>query len=248
MWIIARYLPVSPFSLKMASATASGGKTLLVPTPYALKMALLDVAIRTRGLGEGERLFPFIRDLGIALAIPEDLVVIKGFGKIRRLLKDRSDKEKAEAAHEKKNWPLQSTIAYREYVYYREPLQIGLEVPEHSEVQEILVQLCCSINYLGKRGGFVQILEMPGIVEKLPEASFFSLTEEHTEAYSLDGTLQMLDDCGKALTFQQANIYTADRITMGKDRVIRHIVLPYRLHRSSHSYSWYRAIQEGTPA
>jgi hypothetical protein len=41
MWIIAHYLPVSFFSLKPAVATSSGGKTLLVPTPYALKMAFI---------------------------------------------------------------------------------------------------------------------------------------------------------------------------------------------------------------
>jgi len=53
MWMIARYLPVAPFSLKPAAATSSGGKTLLVITPYAIKMALLDVAIRIMGITGG---------------------------------------------------------------------------------------------------------------------------------------------------------------------------------------------------
>ena len=83
MWIVARYLPVAPFSLKPAAATSSG-QTLLVPTPYAMKMALLDVAIRTLGLSVGEYLFPALRDLSISLEMPQDLVVMKGFSKIRR--------------------------------------------------------------------------------------------------------------------------------------------------------------------
>ena len=51
MWLIAEYQPVSLFSLKNSLATSSGGKSLLVPTPYAFKMALLDAACRfSRGL------------------------------------------------------------------------------------------------------------------------------------------------------------------------------------------------------
>ncbi len=46
MWLIATYQPTSLFSLRPANATTSGGKTLLTPTPFALKMALLDAAIR----------------------------------------------------------------------------------------------------------------------------------------------------------------------------------------------------------
>src|SRR5258707_1195529 len=128
MWITARYLPVAPISLKPANATSSGGKTLLVPTPYALKMALLDAAIRTLGLAEGERLFPFLRDLRIALDLPLDLVVIKGFSKIRRPMeiKDKKVQEQKEReAQEKKSWPMQPTIAYREYVAYRDPFTLA---------------------------------------------------------------------------------------------------------------------------
>src|SRR5260370_8091406 len=95
MWTVARYLPVAPFSLKPAAATSSGGKTLLAPTPYAIKMALLDAAIRTRGIEEGERLLPFLRDLSIAVALPDDLLVIKGFTKIQPPLNHKTDNPKA---------------------------------------------------------------------------------------------------------------------------------------------------------
>ena len=54
----------------------------------------------------------------------------------------------------------------------------------------------------------------------------------------------MLDDCGESLTFQRANIYSSERITMGKERILRHVVLPYQLTRSSRSYSWYQYAQE----
>src|SRR5581483_2131933 len=217
MWTIAHYLPVAPFSLKTASATSSGGKTVLVPTPYALKMALLDATIRTRGVAEGERLFPLIRDLEIALAGPPDLVVIKGFGKIRRPLKDKSDEKKALEAQEKKNWPLQSTIAYREYVYYRDPLTLAFRSTTIAVLPPELTGALVAVNYIGKRGGFVQLAEQPETAEELPDQRFCVLTPASLGAFPRQGTLQMLDDCAPGLTFQKVNTYSGERITAGKE-------------------------------
>ena len=49
MWHIATYEPVSLISLKLATATSTGGKSVLLPTPYAFKMALLNVTFRMQG-------------------------------------------------------------------------------------------------------------------------------------------------------------------------------------------------------
>lgn len=244
MWMIGHYLPVAPFSLKTAAATASGGKTLLVPTPYALKMALLDVALRTLGLAEGERLFPLLRDLSLWFEPPDDIVVIKSFGKIQRLLKDKSDVEKAQEAQARGHWPMQPTIAYREYAYYRDPFRLAISSNDGAPLPDVLAMLLMHINYFGRRGGFVQIMEPPQQVAQLPEGRFVELTASQMAAYYHDGTLQMLDDCDPTLTFQQANIYSDKRVTLGKERMIRHVVLPYRLHRSSRGYSWYKQIEE----
>ncbi len=248
MWLVARYLPVSLFSLKSASATASGGKTLLVPTPFALKMALLDAAICVRGLAEGERVFPLLRDLSIWLEAPRDLVVLKGFGKIQRLLKDKSNEDKARLAQIKGQWPMQPTIAYREYVYYRDAFQLAFAAPDGRDIAADVSQLLFHINYLGKRGSFIQLMEQPRTVEHLPEQRFVSLTPTTIGPFRMDGTLQMLDDCGSSLSFAHANVYDAKRITPGKERVMRHVVLPYSVVRSSRSYSWYQHLSaEATP-
>lgn len=242
MWLVVQYLPVAPFSLKPAAATSSGGKTLLAPTPYAIKMALLDVAIRTMGLSQGERLFPALRDLSISLNLPEDLVVIKGFSKIQRPLKDKGDEQKALEAQARGHWPMQPTIAFREYVYYRDAFQLAFSPPEGDSLPAELSRLLTCINYLGKRGGFVQIIQQPRQVENLPAELFTELTPESLRSFYSDGTLQVLDDCGDSLTFQRANIYSSERITVGKERILRHVVLPYKLKRSSRSYSWYQRI------
>jgi len=52
-WLLAEYQPTALFSLKISSATSSVGKTLIVPTPYSIKMALVDAAFRV-GLSDTE--------------------------------------------------------------------------------------------------------------------------------------------------------------------------------------------------
>ncbi len=259
MWIVAQYLPVAPFSLKPAAATSSGGKTLLAPTPYAIKMALLDVAIRIMGIAEGERIFPLLCSLSVHIALPKDILVFKSFSKSWRPVESKEAQKKDETREEfearqrekladrieRGQYPLYSTIAYREYVYYRDAFQLALtSSSETRPLPSELHHLLTCINYFGKRGGFVQIEGPPLRMEQLPDGQFIELTPDALRPFYNDGTLQVLDDCGESLTFQRANIYSAERITVGKERVLRHVVLPYRLIRSSRSYSWYQRISE----
>src|SRR5689334_19997456 len=45
-WLVVTYQPVSLFSLRSTYSMSKGGKTLLVPTPYAVKMAFIDAVFR----------------------------------------------------------------------------------------------------------------------------------------------------------------------------------------------------------
>lgn len=244
MWITAHYLPVSFFSLRPAGVTSSGGKTLLIPTPFSIKMALLSAAICSRGIKEGERLFPFLRDSALYLEPPAEIMVLKSFSKIRRELKDKANPEKAQRARERKEYPMQPTIAYREYVSYTGTFRLACQIPDDSPLASLLPELLMQINYLGKRGGFLQITAQPLISAEQPQGRFVHLTAEYPQNFELEGTLQMLDDCGSSMTFAKANIYDAAKITLHRDRILRHIVLPYKHLRSSRSYSWYQSIHE----
>lgn len=126
--------------------------------------------------------------------------------------------------------PFQKTIGYREYVYYPEPIHLAFGVPEDkvAQLKEWLVQ----INYLGKRGGFVQLLSEPEAIES--KAEFIVLTTE-AERFPKMGLVQQLDDCDPKMKFEHVDIYNSKRPL----RIIRHIVLPYRLTKSSRSYSLY---------
>ena len=234
MWLIAEYQPTALFSLKPAWATSSGGKSLLVPTPYAVKMALLDAACRTAGVAVARDAWPWLRDLTVALRPPERATVTNLF---TRILKPRRTSAKPGTQHA---GPLGKTICFREYVYFDGSLGIALlggEVGDRSRLEDWLLQ----VNYLGKRGGFVQLLGPPTLAETLP-SGFIVVDSDPTQPFLADGIIQQLDDCDASLTFEKADIYSGKRINLGKERVLHHIVLPYRLVRSSKGFSHYERI------
>jgi len=233
MWLIAEYQPTALFSLKPAWATSSGGKSLLVPTPYAVKMALLDAACRTAGVAVAREAWPWLRDLTVALRPPERVVVTNLFA---RILKPSRTPARPGTQHA---GPLGKTIGFREYVYFGGPLGIALggELGNRAHLENWLLQ----VNYLGKRGGFVQLLAPPALTGTLP-SGFVVVDGGSTRPFFADGIIQQLDDCDASLTFEHADIYSGKRIRLGKERVLRHIVLPYRLVRSSKGFSYYERI------
>ena len=235
MWLIAEYRPVGMFSLKHALATSSGGKSLLAPTPFALKMALLDAACRSWGVPKAQEVWPTLRDLAVALHPPERVVVTNLFAKI---LKPRRKTAGPGTQHA---GPMGKTIAFREYVWSEGDFSIALGWDDQNQLSD-LTDLMLQINYLGKRGGFVQLLRPPEIADDLPPGFVDLNPPGQAAAFDSRGLLQMLDDCGPKMTFEHANIYSGKRITLGKERVLRHVVLPYRLARSSKSYSLYERI------
>lgn len=236
MWYQASYLPISLFSLRQSLSTSSGAKTLLVPTPFAVKTALLDAAIRIMGKEQATLLFPIIRDAQIAVQLPEQLVVINSFLKIVRPKKNGPSDDLGSGLVT----PLGSTIAYREFVSYSGTLELALSSSEGDALPLEIVQLFAQVNYFGKRGSFFQLTEPPRLAHQLDEG--WTLLTGTQQQFIADGTIQILDDYGPAVTFERADITSGVRITPGKDRVQRPIVLPCRLVRSSRAFTLYQRI------
>jgi len=234
MWLIADYQPVTLFSLKNSLATSSGGKSLLVPTPYALKMALLDAACRVWGVSQAEAAWPTLRDLPMAVSLPERAVVTNLFTRILKPRRSQPGPGSPDAG------PLGRTIAFREYVWAEGELSVALDVQKDDlKVSDLLLQ----IDYLGKRGGFMQILRPPQLLDALPD-SFIRLNPDDPTTFDSRGLMQVLDDCGPKMTFEQANVYSGKRVRVGAERILHHVVLPYRLTRSSKSYSLYERLDD----
>lgn len=250
-WVVVRYHPVTFFSLRPYNATSSGGQTLIAPTGFALKMALLNATIQTAGLEVGRARFPAIRDLAIALDLPDRITVMKSFAKIRRpaRLGDPKTRDQDIAnLRDKKQYPFQSTIAYREFVQFGDPLSVPSEnaiaiacTPSEGDTPSWLAPTLQAINYLGKRGSFLQPISAAIVVDQIDRR--FTIITRDSSDFLINSTLQMLDDCGDTMTFDHADIYNAKRITLGRERVLRHVALPYELTRSSRGYSLYERIE-----
>jgi len=235
MWLVAEYEASALFTLKPATATASGGKTLLVPTPFAIKMALLDAACRLEGQAAAEKAWEWLGGLTVALRPAPAVVVNNTFTKV---LKPRRGEARPGSKHA---GYFQQTINYREYAHLAGTFAIALELTADADADR-LARWLLHINYLGKRGSFIQLQQAPQIVDELPEG--FITVDGRLGGFSLGGVLTQLDDVGEGLTFERADIYSDKSIKLGEHRVLRHVALPYRLAASSRGYSHYELVRE----
>lgn len=237
MWVSAEYQSTTLFTLKPATATASGGKTLPVPTPYAIKMALLDAACRLDGQASAAQHWDeWLGQTLVALRPAERLVVNNTFIKVLRPRRNPAAPGSQDAGYFGK------TIAYREFAYLHDPLGIALEVA-HDDQAALLSRWLLHINYLGKRGSFMQIVAPPQVAEMLPADHI--VVDGQIGGFDLSGSLLLqLDDVGEAASFDRVSIYSSAKMTLGIHRVLRHVALPYRLVRSSRNYSYYERSAE----
>jgi len=238
MWLVAKFQPTALFSLRPANATTSGGKTLLTPTPYAIKMALLDAAARVYGKTSAVTWFPKIRDLEVAIALPQHIMVNNTFVKIMRPHKNGPKDTQGTGLM----GPMGSTIAYREMVQFGGMIRLALQEQKPKEECLPLLNLLTQIHYFGKRGGFMQIVGADSM-EAIDE-EFTDLNPDEGEPFYINGMLQMLDDCGPKMTFEHADVYSKKNVALNKSngRILRTVILPYHLKKSSRGFSLYQRI------
>lgn len=241
MWTIAEFRPVALFSLRPANATVSGGKTLITPTPFAIKMALLDAAIRLWGRDQGVVWWPQIRDLAVAGTLPDQLLVVKTFQRILRPqgLRDRLGTGLF--------GPWGSNIVYREYVQFDTSAAMQIAIQDmHPDANALpWIDLFSQINYFGKRGGFFQFVDAY-TGDGLDDAVFTRLNEP-AAGFDPRGLMQLLDDCGPEMTFAHADIFDASqprlKINEPNGRVLNIVVLPYAQISAGRSFTAYQRLE-----
>jgi hypothetical protein len=175
-----------------------------------------------------------VRDAQIALQPPPHIVVNNLFTKVLRVRRNPAEEGSAHAG------PFGKTIAYREYLHADGPWAVAIAADFDPET---LRGWLAQINYLGKRGSFIQLLSLPEMIEaEMPSGPAWVLATGTNPSFDPNGLLHQLDDCApdKAFTFEKADIYSGKPVALGKERILRPVVLPYRLVRSSRGYSFYR--------
>ncbi|MBF6567932.1 MAG: hypothetical protein IVW54_03540 [Candidatus Binataceae bacterium] len=148
-WLIAEFEPTALFSLKISLATSSVGRTLVIPTPYAIKMALVDAAFRA-GLADAEcgLLLRNLVPVEVRIAPTHKAVVTHTFVKVRQESRDPNSVS-----------PYGPTIAYREIAHLQGVLRWAFDLAGGDDLlARQLIQLLPLISYIGKRGSFVRFL------------------------------------------------------------------------------------------
>lgn len=213
----AIYQPTNLFSLKDSNSTNSGAKSLLIPSPYSIKMALFNQAITIDGREIFEvkksKEFTYIKDAKISYRILGSFCVNNCFVTIQSFRTDRKE--------------FKGKPSFREYIYLSENIEIIFEVASE-EAKQYLQKYLHRINYFGKRGCFFQFIgyrDNPGDPNVI----------EYNSTDFSPGILQEFDDISPKANFKNVdNFHTA-----GAQREKRILVIPVRNINSSKSYTHY---------
>jgi hypothetical protein len=214
------YQPTSLFSLKDSNSTNSGAKSLLIPSPYSIKMAIFNQAITIEGkdvFSERRSLeLAYIKDAQISYRISGSFCVNNCFVTIQSYRNERKE--------------FTGKPSFREYIYLSDNIEIIFDV-KSEEVKQYLQKYLHRINYFGKRGCFFQFVQYcdnpsePNVKEF--DASDFS-----------PGILQEYDDMSP-----NSQLKNIDNFESGKAMRDKHIfVIPVKNINSSKSYTHYEVI------
>jgi hypothetical protein len=135
-WLVFAYEPAALFSLKTSRATSTVGKTVLTPTPYAVKMAFLDAALRHGLTGDPNRLVRQLAESNVRIGLPKHACVTGTIMNVRQEMRDVDGKRNPRLpAH-------RATIAMREFVHYQGTIRLAFDLGTCAE--ELVNVLICA--------------------------------------------------------------------------------------------------------
>lgn len=214
------YQPTNLFSLKESNSTNSGAKSLLIPSPYSIKMALFNQAITIDGKDIFEdkksKEFAFIKDAKIEYRVLGSFCVNNCFVTIQSL----------------RDGTYRGKPSFREYIYLSDIIEILFDV-KSEEAKHYLKKYLHRINYFGKRGCFFQFV---GYLDNPGEPN----VKEFDVSNFTPGILQEFDDISPKADFKNVNNF--DSTSAKRDKKI--LVLPVQNVNSSKSYTHFRCFNQ----
>jgi hypothetical protein len=231
-WLVFRYAPVALFSLKMSRATSTAGKTLLTPTPYAVKMAFVDAALRHGLAGDPDELIKRLARASVRIGVPEHACVTGTIQSVRQETREGERKRNPHLAWYRAN------IAMREFVHFQGDLRLAFDLETcQAELPEMLRQIAPAINYLGKRGSFFQYL---GCLEwRDLDSTFTQPVDEDGGGATIGGQRAALDDFGAAASFEALNSFSASEMKWEIHRKFVETAIPLKVHNTGPSFTHY---------
>lgn len=229
-WLLAELAPVGLFSLKMSRATSSVGRTLVVPTPYAIKMACVDAAFRAEWTDETCAAFlESLVGVDVRIRPPSAAVVTHTIVKIRQEPKTPNPGQ-----------PYTASIAYREFVHHAGRWYWAFDLAGgDDELPGRLVATLPRVRYIGKRGSFVQFLSFSR-AEELGDDFTAPISPGEDFRVPAAWHAQPLDDFGPGATFASLSTFSEGRAMRGRDRIFTTTLIPLGLTSSGPGFSEYR--------
>jgi hypothetical protein len=230
-WFGFEYAPVSLFSLKASFATSSVGRSLVVPTPYAIKMAFVDASFRA-GLPDREcaGLLDALVGVDVRSRPPKLAVVTHTFVRIRQEPKKPTSDE-----------PFTKSIAYRDMVEHVGTWLWAFDLGLADEVlAQRLAQVAPHVRHVGKRGSFIQYLGA---------ARRSDLSSEFTQPVEGNSTLHVpplchfapLDDFGPEANFETLSSFSGTAAKRDKHRVFVSTMIPLGVVNTGPGFTEYAA-------
>lgn len=236
-WIVFTYRPTALFCLKASRATSTVGKTLLVPTPYAVKMAFVDAALRHGLTDDPDALVRMLAQAQIRIGVPFHACVTGTIQRVRQETRPEDRKKDRSLPY------YRTTIAMREVVSYSGPLSLAFDTAHCSAILiDILTRAAPAINYFGKRGSFMQYCGH-GYVSELDE-SFTQCADALEPRRSLQQQVATLDDFGIGATFDALNSFSPTEMKRGIHRKFVETVVPYQVRNFGFSFVHYALRQQ----
>lgn len=225
MWLEIIYKPTSLFSLKLSASTNSAGKSLPCPSPYSVKMALLNAIIIYDSLEAAQENFNLIRDLELHFCLPETFVINNC---MIRILKDNDKVSKASKAIN----PFKSTVAFREYVYLSDKIHIAFDISNISgkEVQ-FLQKWFAQINYFGKKGCFFQFSGFDK--NEILSNNYVKILDKSFPP----GIMFPMDDVDKKAEFKNMDNYDFKTKAKSTEKIY---IFPYKQIEANKNYTFFK--------
>lgn len=218
------YKPTTLFSLKDSNSTNSGAKSLFLPSPYSIKMAIINQAILIGGedFYKNNTNFQIIKNAKIEYFIKGNVCVNNCFVKIQKQKENKTGSSDFEAG-------ILSTVSFREYIYLSDNLEVIFNVADELH-KKYLTKYLHKINYFGKRGCFFQFVEY---IESPSEPNVKSFDAKDFSSF---GILQKYDDFDTKTKFENVDSYNGSNAK--RNELI--LTLPYKKISSSKSYTNYK--------
>lgn len=230
MWLEVTYRPTSLFSLRKSDSTNTAAKSLIAPSPYSIKMALLNSIITFDSLVKAQDYFDIIKKLEIQYNLSNFICANNCFVKIQK--EPHSTKKKSNP-----NLAFDTAVGFREYIYYNDVVKFAIKVKSEEDIY-FLDKYFRFINYFGKRGSFFQYINSRIIEENILPCVYTTYFEINKLGVGIDGLLVKMDDFDSKAKFEDVNTFSSKK-TKRDEKIY---LFKYKQVKAGKKFTLYRQV------